>query len=696
MLSFLAMHPARKLLLALPFCAIGAVLAAQQAPPGQPGVTFRVEVNFVELDAVVTDGQGNFVRGLTKDDFELFEEGKPQSIAAFTLVDLPARRPDPPLSRATPIQPDVSTNLQEFDGRVIVLLLDDLQTEARRSAPVRAAASQFVRRFVNENDLVAVIHSGSGAKAGQEFTNNQARLLAAIAKFQGQKLPSATLVKLEDYYSGDPTRKPGPARDTMEAERSHKARSSLSVLESVSEYLANIRGRRKAVVWFGEGIDYDIDQVFDNKSATVVREDMRMAIDTATRAGVSFYGVDARGVGSGIDQIIDIKGLPNDPTVDFGPRVLLEEVRRSQDFLRTISAETGGFAIINQSDLNAGFAKIIEDNSSYYLLGYYPTNDKRDGKYRRVQVRVKRPGLNVRWRDGYTAPKGKASTTPDIAAKTNASPEVRAALESPVPVSGLPMRVFAAPFLGPSKTSSIAVVVEIDPKGLSFVERDGVHSEELELVILPVDASGKPLEGVRNVVPMRLQNQSVDLVRTNGFAMTQRLDLAPGQYQLHVAARASNARATGAIRYDLDVPDFTKAPLSISGITLTSVAAARVPTPKPEQAFADVVPDVPSTRREFSTDDTLTLFWDVYDTRVSTPHRVAIDATISGDDGRVMFKASGERQSEELGTSPGGFVHRIKVPLKEFAPGRYVLRVEARMLIADGADASRELEFTVR
>jgi hypothetical protein len=178
--------------------------------------------------------------------------------------------------------------------------------------------------------------------------------------------------------------------------------------------------------------------------------------------------------------------------------------------------------------------------------------------------------------------------------------------------------------------------------------------------------------------------------------MTQRLDLAPGKYQLHVAARASNARTTGAIRYDLDVPDFTKAPLSISGITLTSVAAARVPAPKPEQAFVDVVPDVPSTRREFSTNDTLTLFWDVYDTRVSTPHRVAIDAVISGDDGRVMFKAADERQSEELGTRAGGFVHRIKVPLKAFAPGRYVLRVEARMLIGEGATASRELEFRVR
>src|SRR5690606_21703669 len=124
--------------------------------------------------------------------------------------------------------------------------------------------------------------------------------------------------------------------------------------------------------------------------------------------------------------------------------------------------------------------------------------------------------------------------------------------------------------------------------------------------------------GIRDIVPMRLPEGTVEFVRANGFAMTRRLDLAPGKYQLHVAARATNGRTAGAVRYDLDVPDFTKAPLSISGITLTSIAAARVPAPKPEQAFIDVVPEVPSTRREFLANDTLTLFWDVYDTRVST------------------------------------------------------------------------------
>src|SRR5687768_322695 len=156
--------------------AAGSAAHSQQPPPPQPAVTFRVEVNFVEIDAIVTDGQGAFVRGLTKADFELVEEGTPQTISAFTAVDLPVRKADPPLFRGSPVEPDVESNLEEFNGRVILIVLDDLQTDFRRSQRVRAAARQFVQRFVGANDLVAVLHTGSGPRRGQEFTGSTARL----------------------------------------------------------------------------------------------------------------------------------------------------------------------------------------------------------------------------------------------------------------------------------------------------------------------------------------------------------------------------------------------------------------------------------------------------------------------------------------------------------------------------------------
>jgi VWFA-related protein len=670
-------------------------LIAQNPAPQQPGATFRVEVNFVEIDAVVTDARGNFVRDLTRDDFELLEDGQRQSVAAFTLVDVPIRKVDSSAPRTAPIEPDVQTNVDEFNGRVLLIVLDDLQTDVRRSWRVKAGASQFVRRFVGPNDLAAVVHTGSGAKSGQEFTSSQAHLLAAIDRFAGQKIPSAALARIDDFYAQ--RTRGGTPRDTFDMERAHKARNSLSTLRGAAEFLGNIRGRRKAVIWFSDGVDYDLENLANSGSANTIRDEMRDAIAAATRAGVSFYGVDARGLGAGLDEIADIASLPvDDATGTLGPTAIIDEVRRAQDFLRTVSSQTGGFAVVSQNDLNGAFARIIEENSGYYLLGYYPTNDRRDGTHRKVDVRVKRPGLQVRARNGYTAPKGKAPAITSASAKTDASPEVRAALDSPLPISGLGLRLFAAPFAGPGKKSSVVIVVEFDPGGFTFVEKDGAYSEELEVVLLPVDASGKPIAGTRDVAPMRLTRRSYEAVRANGFRMSRRLDLVPGRYQLRVAGRAANSRKVGAVTADLDVPDFTRPPLAMSGLALRSAAAARVPTPAPEKAFLEVLPDVPTAVRGFSPSDTLTVDAGVYDNRASDPHRVVISTTVTGGDGRVVFSAADERTSAEIGAGSGGFIHTAAIPLAAFAPGRYVLRVEARSTLSGSPAVARAVEFGVR
>jgi VWFA-related protein len=141
---------------------------AQQEPPPrpaaeQPPITFKVEVNYVEIDAVVTDQQGNFVRNLTKEDFQIFEQGKPQQVTNFSLVDIPVEKFDPPLFKAKPIESDVRSNRKEFDGRVFVLVLDDYHTNFSRTGRVKAAARQFIERYLGANDVAAVVHSRTAA-----------------------------------------------------------------------------------------------------------------------------------------------------------------------------------------------------------------------------------------------------------------------------------------------------------------------------------------------------------------------------------------------------------------------------------------------------------------------------------------------------------------------------------------------------
>ena len=144
------------------------------------------------------------------------------------------------------------------------------------------------------------------------------------------------------------------------------------------------------------------------------------------------------------------------------------------------------------------------------------------------------------------------------------------------------------------------------------------------------------------------------------------------------------------------MPDFSKGPLLMSGLTLTSESAARVPTANPDPGFKDVLPASPTAIRDFAASDTLSLFAEVYDNQTRAAHRVAIKTTVAGDDGRVLFTAEDERTSQELQGKKGGYGYVTKIPLAKLAAGRYVLRVEARTLLTNGGTAARELEFRVR
>jgi VWFA-related protein len=667
----------------------------QPAPSDQrPSVTFRVEVNYVEIDAIVTDGQGNFVRNLTKDDFEIVEEGKPQDLSVLSLVDIPIEKSDAPLFSPVAIEPDVRSNAKEFNGRVFVLVLDDLQTHFARTVRVKQAAKLFVERYLGANDIAAIVQTGARKDGAQEFTGNRKLLLKAINNFAGQKIRSATLDKIDDYYMNRETNPGAVPRDLSEAERAFKSRNTLSTLRQVADYLAGVRGRRKAVVYFSEGLDYDISNTIQNRYASDLRDELMAAIAAATRANVSFYGIDPRGLTGLSDEGIEITSIPDDPTLGLGYTSLSNELRNSQDSLRTISEETGGFAAVNRNDFREAFTHIIQDNSGYYLLGYYSSDTRRDGRFRRVQVRVKRPGLTVRARKGYTAPKGKAPVTTVADAKT--SPALREALDSPIPISGVPLSVFAAPLKGTAPNASIAVTVEVEGRNLKFAQENGLFVDDVEFSMLAIDKDAKIKGGGRDVLQLKIKPQTHEAMTRSGVRFSRRIELAPGNYQLRVGVRDAGSGATGSVLYDLAVPDFPKEPLSMSGILLASAFANQTPTAQADPELKAVLPAPPTTLRDFPRGDQLALFTEVYDNQTKVAHRVAIKTSVIADDGKVVHTAADERKSEELQGAKGGYGYATTIDTKNLAPGRYVLRVEATTLLTDGGTAMRELEFRVR
>jgi VWFA-related protein len=715
-----------------------------------PSVTFQVEVNYVDVDTVVTDEQGNFVNGLTRDDFEVFEDGKPQKIDMFSLVEIPVEREDRFLIANRPAPTDSQSNRQPFAGRVYVLVMDDQDISLMRSTHTRKAAREFVEKYMGANDLGAVIYTSGRSDASQEFTSNKQLLLAAIDKFVGRRMRSLTLDRLDSYYqrlamissnqqqeNGEPAPTEDVGRnsrnsDPNDFERSYRALGVLDTLKNVAEFLSGVRGRRKAVVFFSEGIDYPITDLFGSQSASDVIRATRDAVSMAARANVNYFTVDPRGLVGMTSEFIEMQGS-GAPELAGGPKVpltgitgsagpfnahteLMHEFQISQDSLRTLAEETGGLAAVNSNSLASAFAKIVEANSRYYVLGYYPPTHARDGRFHKIEVRVKnRPGLRVVARRGYASPRGRtneererdeAARRARDARKPNAdktSTQLRDVLASPLQQSGLTFTVQAAAFKKTPKEASVALAIEIDGQRLPFSppNEKGQFANTVELSFFSLSDQAKALSGTRTELDLTLRPETRDRVVAHGVRVNPRIDLPPGRYQVRIGARETVGGQTGSVFYDLEVPDFRKEKLMMSGLLITSAASQQVPSIQPDPVVAKILPGAATSRREFQQGDILALYAELYDNLPpKQPRRLEVTVRMLSETGSEVFVSRDEIPN---GGAEGGkpwdiYGYPRQISLKAVPPGRYLLQVEAQAKgsnVDDVKPASRETMITV-
>ena len=684
-----------------------AVTAAQQAAPPQerppsqepPPVTFRVEVNYVEVDAVVTDAQGRVVPDLTQTDFEVLEDGRPQKVAAFSLVNLPIERAVRPLFLGAPVEPDVQANTV-VEGRIYIIVLDDLHTSFTNTARVRRFLRDFIEQNFGTNDLAAVVYTSGRGVAGQEFTNSRRLLLEAVDRFAGRRLRSEAL-ELNDRLSSG-MRDPSDERslkllDPLEMERAYNARSTLTALRDLAAFLEPVRGRRKSMLLISEGISYNIYDPFNNTSAGLILDQASDAVAAATRANVAIYAIDPRGL-SAFEEGIEASGTPSDvtPSQFSVTGSLLDSLRLSQQSLQVLANETGGFAAINRNDFAGAFERVVRENSAYYMLGYYPTNDRRDGRFRRIEVRVKRPGLQVRSRRGYVAPRGRAPNPRVAAAASPLDTAVGTAMNSPIPTTGIPLTVSAAAYKGAAPNASVALAIEMRADAFRFAEKNGMFTDRVHVAFSSVDAKGTVRPGQKHVLTMEMSAATAQLARERGFRVVSEASLPPGRYQLRIAAAEEGANRSGSTFYDLDVPDFHKPEFSMSGIALTSAGASGTPTVRAIEVLKDVLPGPPVTVREFARNDQIGLFAEFYEnTPNAPPHTVELETTVRAEDGRVAFENREQRSSTDLQGKGGGYGYAVRFSLADFAPGLYVIRVQGRTL-AGGADAPVGRDVLIR
>lgn len=681
--------------------------------PTQPRPTFKADVNLVEVHAVVTDKSGNFVAGLTKDDFEIYEAGRLQTPTVFQLVDLPMRTGDAAAAKAPPVEPDVRETSGRFEGRLYVLVLDDLHTTTLRSQQVRRAAQQFVDRHLAAGDLAAVVFTSGRTDAAQELTPSRRLLLSAVDRFQGRKLPSATTERLAVHLNdreneravaqsrGDENASAtSPATqsadDPLDSERGMNAQRALATVRDVAGWMADVPGRRKSLVLFSEGIDYDIYDVFNNRSASSIMSDAREAIAAAQRANVTVYAIDPRGLTQLGDEAITVQSLSDDPHVDYGTsRGFNRELLLAQESLISLAEETGGLAIVRSNDIAGGLTRVVRDTSRYYVLGYVTDPAITPGKFRRIEVKVKRPNLEVRARRGYLPPDARAAQRRNDGIKPGTSPALVAALVNAVPVGDVPLRVWAAPFKGDGKQASVALAVEVAGPALKYQRREDRFYEDLEVSIVAADHDGKIRGSDRQTLNLKLKPETHEALSTRGgVRILSRLALPPARYQIRVGVHESNGGAVGVVPIDLEVPDYAKAPFALSGLMVTSTGARSLVTPKPDPLLNKVFPAPPVAGRIFAPDETLGVFAELYDRSTPALHDVDFKAAVRPRAGGADLFTTTETRSMAATASPRTHGYKVEVPLKDLAPGEYVLRVEAVSRIG-GHRAERELPFAV-
>jgi VWFA-related protein len=386
--------------------------AAPAAPPpaqagGQP--QFRVAIDYVTTDAIVRNGQDQFVADLTKGDFEVFEDGVKQEITGLTLVhggrvhNL-AAPPAPTTQEGIILPPSRPKN--DTAGRIFLIIVDDLHLDFRNTGRIRDLFKKISKQLVHEGDMFSIVSTGPSSLA-IDPTYDRKILDEAIKKITGSGLKPSDIIQGSEGSDG-----PSEVR--------YRAHVAFSTAYDMLSQMEKINNRRKAVIWVSNGYDFNPfsesrlgeDPVFGGRfgqtreegrqqqgpfsgqqfaDADLARE-LAEVTRTANRANATLYTIDPRGLvaGTDLDEQLD--------PVEFG-----EYVRKSQDSLRVLAEETGGIAVVNQNNFEKALKRIDAETSDYYVLGYSSTNPDPLKRTRKIEVKlVNKPGISVWSRTSYS------------------------------------------------------------------------------------------------------------------------------------------------------------------------------------------------------------------------------------------------------------------------------------------------------
>jgi VWFA-related protein len=575
------------LLSAVAVFATAALGQSAPTPTPRPAATdddvVKISTSLIQLDVSVTDKKGNIVRDLRPDEIEVYENGKKQPVTAFSFVssmrETTEQAKPQPGTVAVPTPP--VTLRPDQVRRTVALIVDDLSLSFESTYLTRRALKKFVDEQMQDGDLVAIIRTGAGVGALQQFTSDKRMLYAAIEKVKwfpvgnnnvGSFAPlQGRMPQNEEASEPEPGERTaeGIEREFNDMRTNYFTVGTLGALDFVVRGLSELPGR-KSVVLFSHGFALTNVDAVGFRNGSPIFSHLRRLIDLANRSSVVIYAVDPRGLAiTGITAADDTSGrTPEQIRQVESDRSM--ELFETQGGLQYLARETGGFAVVNNNDIPGAVRRVMNDQS-YYLVGYDPGDETFDPvarRYNKVDVKVLRSGVNVRYRSGFFNIEKRDEPARTAAAQTPVQ-QIQNALVSPFGMSGINVRLNSLYGNDLRAGNYVRSLLHIRAADLKFTEENGKMKAGFDVLAASFGDNGQIVEQVgRSYVINIPRAEYADLLR-DGFVYHFMFPVKkPGAYQYRVAVRDPATGVLGSASQFVEIPNLKKKRLTLSSIVL--------------------------------------------------------------------------------------------------------------------------------
>lgn len=555
------------LLLLLTGLGLNAQQVGENKPGGQATPTFQVSTQLVVETVTVMDKSGAAVEGLKAENFTVTEDGVPQTITVFEHqnFDDPASAPPPLLTtRVLPLEkypraeiaPETVGKIRYNDRRLLVLYFNLDSMPIPDQLRSFKAAEKFVRTQMTKSELMAVMmYDGASVRVLQDFTDDRERILTIIQTLAVGEDQSLVRDSIKDMSNS------GTAFGQDDSEFNiFNTDRQLSALQSAAMMLGTL-SEKKALIYLSSGLRLN---GVDNQAQ------LHATINAAVRAGVSFWPIDARGLTAQAPLGNATVGSPGGANMYTGAlaNAMMAELQKTQDTLWSLAADTGGKALLDYNDLTRGITQAQEAISSYYILGYYTSNQNMDGKFRRVKVTLNGElAGNLNYRQGYYARKQFGKFT--VAEKER---QLEEALMLEDPVTDLTIAMELDYFQLNRAEYYVPLVVKIPGNELVLAKRGGHDHTLLDFIGEIKDASGVTVTNVRDKADFKLSDATAAELAKKPIQYDTGFTLLPGKYRLKFLARDAETGRIGTYEMPFVIPNLNKEDkrIPISSVVLSS------------------------------------------------------------------------------------------------------------------------------